>query len=105
MRIADPNSPGHALPAETAASPSAARPPQDDATGAATLESDRAELSRVADRVTELLQADSGDHAERIRQLKEAVANGTYQVDSAAVSRAMVDEAISAGGGTDTGNQ
>jgi flagellar biosynthesis anti-sigma factor FlgM len=98
MRIADPNSPGNALPAETSAPQPAAHPPIDPpATGAIGVGSDHAELSSVADRLTGMLQTDSAARAGRVRQLKEAVASGTYEVDAPAVSRALVNEALSAG--------
>jgi len=44
-----------------------------------------------------MLQTDSAARAGRVRQLKEAVASGTYEVDAPAVSRALVNEALSAG--------
>jgi flagellar biosynthesis anti-sigma factor FlgM len=97
MRIAHPNSPGNAAPAptaETAAPQPAARPHGDAAPGPPAVSSDRAELSGVAGRLSEILHADAAGRAERVRQLKETVASGTYQVDAAAVSRALVDEAI-----------
>ena len=96
MRIADPNSPGNAQPTKPAVSQTAARPRED--AGTISVGSDRAELSGVADRLSALLQADSSSRAERIRQLTEAVANGTYHVDAAALSRALVNQAISAPG-------
>lgn len=96
MRIADPNSPTNALPAETAALQPAAHPHDNGGAGTTVSGSDHTELSGLADRLTELLQGDSVSRAQRIAQLKEAVANGTYQVDAAAVSRAIVNEALSA---------
>jgi flagellar biosynthesis anti-sigma factor FlgM len=100
MRIADPNSSSNTLPAETAALQPAAHAQQNGAAGTTASGSDRTELSGLADRLTELLRGDSASRAQRIAQLKEAVANGTYHVDAAAVSRAIVDEALSAADST-----
>lgn len=99
MRITDPNGSGNALPAqaaETGASQPASHPDQVDQ-GIITVGSDRADLSGVAGRLSEMLQPDTSARAEKVTRLKEAVASGTYQVDAAAVSRALVDEALAPG--------
>jgi flagellar biosynthesis anti-sigma factor FlgM len=96
MRIADPNSTANALAPETAVPQPAAHPHEGSTAGTIAPGSDRAELSSFADRVAGLLQSDSANRAERIAQLKAAFAGGTYQVDSAAVSRALVNTALSA---------
>jgi len=67
--------------------------PKNSVTGA--IASDQTDLSGVAGKLSELLQPEPG-RSERIRELQQAVANGTYRVDSASVSRAIVDEAIGA---------
>ena len=91
MRINDPNSLGNALPPESTTTHPASRTDQK-APGTITVGTDRADLSEVAGRLSEILQSESASRAEKIQQLKEAVASGTYQVDSAALSRALVNE-------------
>jgi flagellar biosynthesis anti-sigma factor FlgM len=93
MRIADPNSPGNALPAASPPAP----PPHTAAAGTVSVASDRTELSGVADRLSDMLQTESATPADRIQQLKEAITSGDYQVDAAAVSHALVEGALSAG--------
>jgi flagellar biosynthesis anti-sigma factor FlgM len=82
---------------ETNAAQASSSPRKDATAGSLTVAPDRTELSGVADRLTEILQADSGARAERIQQLKETVASGAYHVDSAALSHAIVNEALSSG--------
>jgi len=41
----------------------------------------------------------SADRAQRIQQLTAQVQNGSYQISSSHVSRAMVDDALSAASG------
>jgi anti-sigma28 factor (negative regulator of flagellin synthesis) len=60
---------------------------------------DRVELSGFAGRVSQVLATDAGSRAQRVAQLAAAVRSGAYQVDSAAVSRAIVSQAIGSGGG------
>jgi flagellar biosynthesis anti-sigma factor FlgM len=101
MRINDPNSLGNALPPESAATEPASRTVLN-APGTITVGPDRADLSEVAGRLSEILQSESGSRAQKIQQLKEAVASGTYQVDSAALSRALLNEALTPGAGNNT---
>jgi flagellar biosynthesis anti-sigma factor FlgM len=63
---------------------------------------DRVELSGFTGRVSESLQSDAASRAQRVSQLTAAVRSGTYKVDSLAVSRALIDQAIapSGSGGT-----
>jgi len=93
MRIADSNDPDKvpALPAADS-SAQAARHGQE-APGAMSISEDRTELSSVAGKLSEMLQTDPA-RAERIRELKAQVANGTYEVDAQGVSRAIVDHAL-----------
>jgi len=98
MRITDPNNlpnPVPAKPAETTVQPATQ---QDSGRGSINVGNDRADLSGVAGRLSEILQTESTQRAERIRQLKEAVAAGTYEVNPADLSRAMVNEALQTGG-------
>ena len=94
MRVTDPNNLDNLLPAPAAETAPVAPPaPSHRPPAAGATESDHADLSNVAGKLTEMLQPDSA-RAERIRQLREAVANDTYQPDAEAVSRALIDEAI-----------
>jgi anti-sigma28 factor (negative regulator of flagellin synthesis) len=43
------------------------------------------------------MQSDAASRTQRVAQLAAAVQSGTYQVDPMAVSRAIVDQAISTG--------
>jgi flagellar biosynthesis anti-sigma factor FlgM len=95
MRISDPNRPENVAPPAAENSPAEVAPHvRPNPEGAVHVAPDQADLSNVAGRLSEILTADSS-RSERILQLREAVGNGTYQVDSAAVSRAMVEEALS----------
>ena len=96
MRIDDPKNLEKLLPAPTPAD-AGVQPAngQPSSSGSITVSGDRAELSNVAGRLSEMLQPDSAA-TERLCHLREAVANGTYQVDAASVSRALVDQAINA---------
>ena len=58
--------------------------------------------SETADRanVSQMLDADAASRAEKIRRIAAALQSSAYQVDSQAVSRAIVDEALT---GRDSG--
>jgi len=56
---------------------------------------DRADLSSVAGRLSEMLQPETARNP-RISELREAVARDTYRTDAAAVSHALVENALSA---------
>lgn len=60
-----------------------------------TSPSDGVQISNFAGTLSQVLQSGSTDRSQRVAQLAAAVQSGTYQVDAAAVSRAMVDHAIS----------
>jgi flagellar biosynthesis anti-sigma factor FlgM len=95
MRINDPN-PLSNVPPTPAGETSPAQPaPQISQEPQATINisSDHADLSSVAERLGDMQQPDSA-RTERLRQLREAIASDSYQVDSPAVSRAMVDDAL-----------
>lgn len=52
-------------------------------------------LSRQLAKVSEILQEDDKTRQNRIRELKQSVEDGTYEVDSEDVSRAVVSFAAS----------
>jgi flagellar biosynthesis anti-sigma factor FlgM len=100
MRIVDNNNPGPAPADQTT------RTTGTQATGAAAKGSsasasseapDGLQLSRFAGTLSQVMQSDSATRSQRVAQLAAAVKSGTYQVDSAAVSRSIVDHAISTG--------
>ncbi len=51
---------------------------------------DSADISSTAG----VLQSDASARASKVEELKDAVQSGSYQVDSAAVSRRIVDETM-----------
>jgi flagellar biosynthesis anti-sigma factor FlgM len=55
---------------------------------------DRVELSKLAEGLSGVAGLESKDRLARLEKLRADVAGGRYQVDSAAVARAMVSEAI-----------
>jgi flagellar biosynthesis anti-sigma factor FlgM len=63
------------------------------ATGGTT--SDSAELSGLAGKIAQAVGQDASDRAGQVEQLRSQVGNGTYQADSAAISRGVVNEALS----------
>jgi len=58
---------------------------------------DQTEFSGFLSRLSQNLQSDTTSRAQRVSQLAAAVQSGSYKVDSAALSRTLVDQAISAG--------
>lgn len=62
--------------------------------GQAGNDTDRVELSSLAGRLSYFLEAGAQARASRVSQLAEDFQAGRYQVDSAAVSRTMVDDAL-----------
>jgi flagellar biosynthesis anti-sigma factor FlgM len=58
---------------------------------------DGLQLSPFAGTLSEVMQSDAASRTQRVAQLAAAVQSGTYQVDPMAVSRAIVDQAISTG--------
>lgn len=98
MRINDQNGYGSTLPAETSGTSSVGRAGRDGEGNPARTSaagSDSVQLSGVAGQVSRSLQT-AGSRTERLSQLTEAVRSGAYRVDGAAVSRAMVAQALSA---------
>ncbi len=58
---------------------------------------DGLQLSKFAGSLSQIMQSDSANRSQRVAQLAAAVQSGSYKVDPQAVSRALVDHAISAG--------
>ena len=101
MRIADNNNPGSA-PTDQTARTTSTQASGSVAKGTTTTPASSAapaglQLSRFAGTLSQVMQRDSASRSQRVAQLAAAVKSGTYQVDSAAVSRAIVDHAISTG--------
>jgi flagellar biosynthesis anti-sigma factor FlgM len=67
------------------------------AAAASSAAPDGLQLSRLADTLSQAIQSDAASRSQRVAQLAESVKSGSYQVDSAAVGHAIVDQAISAG--------
>ena len=107
MRINDQNGQGNALTqtggsSSTGGSASVIRSERSgDAKPASTSgsSSDSVQISGIAGQLTKSLHAGSSSRSQRVSELAHAVRSGTYQVDGAAVSRAMVDHSISSGKG------
>lgn len=63
---------------------------------------DSAELSGLADKISQALSKDSADRAAQVEQLRAQVAAGSFHVDAAATSRGIVNDSLanaaSAGG-------
>jgi flagellar biosynthesis anti-sigma factor FlgM len=58
---------------------------------------DTVELSGSMKGVEATLKDDAAARAEKVQRLAAAVQGGTYQVDAQAISRALIDEALSGG--------
>ena len=101
MRINDQNGQANALTPTGGASSVGRSERGGDARPASTSgsSSDSVEISGIAGQLTKSLQAGSSGRSQRVSELAHAVRSGTYQVDGAAVSHAMVDHAISMGKG------
>ncbi len=52
----------------------------------------------AADGVSQILDAGAASRAGKVSRIAAAVQSGSYQVDSQAVSRAIVDDALTGGG-------
>jgi len=93
MRIDDPNRPNDLTP--VAGSSSVQPAPRAANSGTIQIAPDRADLSSVAGRLSEMLQPNAA-RSQQVCQLRDAVASDTYQVDAAAVSHRLVEKALSA---------
>ena len=104
MKIVDGNSLGALANAVSGAGAAAAgtgpRPGQRVDGSAA---SDSAEVSGLASQLIDAVSGDSPDRAARVQALRAAVGAGTYSVDSTAVARGVIKDAL-AGDGTDCGS-
>lgn len=58
---------------------------------------DRVEVSSLAGLVARTMTSSAAAHSTRVAELNNQYHGGTYQVDSMAVSRALVDESLAAG--------
>lgn len=56
---------------------------------------DGVQLSSLAGRISHGLEVAEGSRAEYVNRIAEALRSGTYQTDSAAISRGLIDEALS----------
>jgi anti-sigma28 factor (negative regulator of flagellin synthesis) len=61
---------------------------------------DSADLSGLAGKISQAISKDSANRAAEVEQLRLQVANGTYQVDAAATSRGVVNDALAGAGGS-----
>jgi flagellar biosynthesis anti-sigma factor FlgM len=97
MRINDQNGQGNAITPTNGTSSAGRANANGNATSASGSGSDSVQLSGFAGQLSKSLQAGSSNRSQRVSEIAQAVRSGTYQVDGAAVSRAMVDQAISMG--------
>ena len=74
------------MPAQAANQPDQAKP----------ADADSLEISGLAGRIAETLQAQAGSRAQHVEALRAAVQADTYQVYSQALSRTLINRAISA---------
>jgi flagellar biosynthesis anti-sigma factor FlgM len=101
MRIDDQNGLGNTQSTQTGGASSAGRAGRDSNGSTASTSgssSDSVQLSGFAGELSKSLQASSG-RTQRLSELTQAVRSGTYQVDAGAISRAMVEQALSTGKG------
>lgn len=56
---------------------------------------DRAELSGLAGKIAQATSIDAKQRAEKVERLKVEVAEGRYQPDAAAITRGILDDALS----------
>jgi flagellar biosynthesis anti-sigma factor FlgM len=56
--------------------------------------SDSVELSGLAGKISSAVSQDAADRTATVEQLRSQVGNGTYQADSTAISRGVVNEAL-----------
>jgi flagellar biosynthesis anti-sigma factor FlgM len=102
MRIVDSTNLGNTTPAQTGRTGELNSVDSSGRSGSARKNGasagDSVELSSFTDRLSRTMQEAAVSREQRISQLTAAVRSGSYQVDPAAVSHAMVNEAISSGG-------
>jgi flagellar biosynthesis anti-sigma factor FlgM len=56
--------------------------------------SDSVELSGLAGKISQAVGQDAVDRSGKVEELRSLVGSGTYQADSAAISRGVVNEAL-----------
>lgn len=103
MRINDENGFQGSTPVKGVQSqksqPVTGRAPSSEQDATVSSGSDRVSLSNLIDRVSQTLRSDSASRTEHVNQITQAVRNGTYQVDGAAVGRALIDQSLTASRG------
>lgn len=101
MRIVDANQSGNTTPsqADRTGATRAVGPSGSNSSGSGQVSQsgDSVELSGLSGRVSASLQADSASRAQKVNQVAAAVQSGTYQVDAKAVSKAIVNQALTGG--------
>jgi anti-sigma28 factor (negative regulator of flagellin synthesis) len=98
MRINDSTSLGSSVPAQTgrASQTQSTTSGTNNGTSRSTSSSgDSVEISGFTGRISQALQVAGSSRADMVSRLTMEVRSGTYQVDATAVSKAMVDRAIS----------
>lgn len=65
------------------------------AQGSSGSSTDGIQLSSLAGRISRGLEAAEGSRAEYVNRIAEALRSGTYQADSLAISRGLIDEVLS----------
>jgi anti-sigma28 factor (negative regulator of flagellin synthesis) len=98
MRIYDRNLTG-AAGAETGRTQETQRPENasgSSRTNAGSHSGDRVEFSQTMGHLSQALAKDGSGRADRIQELAASYQRGTYRPDAAAVSRAMISDALSA---------
>jgi flagellar biosynthesis anti-sigma factor FlgM len=110
MKIIDRNQLGSLASAVAGAGQAGAVDPKQGANqgGAGKLSSDRADVSGLAERLAEVSSGQSPQRTARVEQLKAAVAAGRYVADAGAVSKAIVNDALTGNppsGETPAGNE
>jgi flagellar biosynthesis anti-sigma factor FlgM len=104
MRIVDTNQSGNIAPAQagrTGATRGVNPAGSKGAGGGKISQSgDSVQLSEFSGLVSNSMETQAATRAQKVSQIAAAVQSGTYKVDAQAVSRAIVDHAISGGTGS-----
>jgi anti-sigma28 factor (negative regulator of flagellin synthesis) len=98
MKVYDRNLTGTAPPepSQTQEAERSGRSGGTDQTGGAVGGGDRVELSSTLGSLSRALSSYSSDRAGRVQQLAAQYLSGSYQPDTAAISRGIVQEALGA---------
>ena len=100
MRIVDSTNLGNSTPVQTGRTGELYpidRAGKNSFTAKTSSTGDSVDLSSFTGRLSQTMQEASATRANRIEALSASVRSGSYQVDAAAVSHAMVSQAISSG--------